>query len=117
SVPLSVLPESLPIAAPPIQQPASFNASITGLNVGQIAGMGNTVSGAVSISLQAQAPRLTLSALNAQLRIEELNLTAGTIPIGQEGKSTITVRDGVARVGEFTITGPDTELVLAGTAQ
>ncbi len=116
NMPLDLLPKSLPLAAPPANQPASFQASVTGLNVGEIGNLGDTVTGTVSLSLQAQAPRLDVDAIDAQLRIDELDLKAGTIPIGQQGQSLITLRNGQASLQHFTITGPDTELALAGTA-
>ena len=116
SLPLSLLPKSLRIAAPPSDQPAAFTASVSGLNLGQMLGVGDTVTGTVSLSLEAHAPRLEVSAIDAELRVDELNLRVGTIPVGQRGKSLIAVRGGEALLEQVIITGPDTQLVLAGTA-
>ena len=116
SLPLSLLPKSLRIAAPPSDQPAAFTASVSGLNLGQMLGVGDTVTGTVSLLLEAHAPRLEVSAIDAELRVDELNLRVGTIPVGQRGKSLIAVRGGEALLEQVIITGPDTQLVLAGTA-
>ncbi len=115
-LPLALLPAGLPIAAPKATGPASFNLDLAGLNPGAIQGVPRKVSGRISLHLEARAPALRLEAVEGQLRFDDLQVDAGGIPIAQSGKSFVTVANGLARVERFVITGPQTQLELAGTA-
>ncbi|MGE0406957.1 MAG: translocation/assembly module TamB domain-containing protein, partial [Candidatus Korobacteraceae bacterium] len=115
-LPLALLPEGLPIASGSSQEGASFSAQIAGLNPAAIAGMNEAVKGTVSISLEARAPNLDINSLDAQLRLDDFRLDIGGIPIGQQGNSLIIARNGLLRLEQLIITGPQTEMVLAGTA-
>src|SRR5581483_8246921 len=115
-LPLALLPAGLPIAAPKATGPASFSLDLAGLNPSAIRGVPKKVSGRISLHLEARAPALRLDAVRGQLRFDDLQLDAGGIPIAQSGRSFITVADGLARVEHFVITGPQTQLELAGTA-
>jgi outer membrane protein assembly factor BamA/autotransporter translocation and assembly factor TamB len=116
SIPLALLPASLPIAVPPTAAPARFTADFTGLNLASVPKIPSDMKGLVSVHLEAQAPRPQLNALSALLRFDQLQLSVSGVPINQQGAATVVVQNGVARVQQFRLAGPDTALELAGTA-
>jgi len=96
--------------------PAKAEIAITGLNPARIQGAPETTSGLLSLRLIAEATAPELEAVRAALTFDELRLRLSDIPVAQQSPSTIRLDRGEVTVDQFTLTGPGTELRLAGRA-
>ena len=120
-IPLALLPVSIPFNSLPYgrgsetARPASLKLDVTGLDIASIEGVPAEVKGAVTMHLEAQAPKLELGAITGRLSFERLNLNLGGLPLDQQGTSSIQVRGGVAVVEQFVLAGTGTELRLTGS--
>ncbi len=115
-IPLGLLPPDLPVDLTRKGGSAKFTATMKGLDLASIKGIPDSVGGTISVRLDAQASKPDLNALTAKLSFDELRLNLAKIPLEQQGTSTITVENGIARVEQFRLTGPDTAVQLSGTA-
>ena len=115
-IPFGLLPADLPVELPRKSGPAQFSADLKSLDLGTIKGLPDTLKGLVSAHLEGSAPKPDLQSLTAKLTLPQLQVSLGTYGLQQQGESTITVANGIARVDHFNLTGPATDINLAGTA-
>jgi autotransporter translocation and assembly factor TamB len=66
--------------------------------------------------LEATATRPDIEALQARLTLPDLRVSVGSYALAQSGTSEIAIANGVARVTQFALTGPSTDLRVDGTA-
>jgi outer membrane protein assembly complex protein YaeT len=74
------------------------------------------MTGVVDLQVSAEAPRLDLQSLSAKATFERLRLQIEQYVLEQAEPSTIVVRDGVAAIERFALTGPRTKVQASGTA-
>ena len=88
---------------------------LEGLNPANIQGAGTDFRlDLTRLTAESRAPEL--EAVRAALTFDELRLRLSDIPVEQKSPSTIRLENGKVEVADFTLTGPDTELNLAGSA-
>ena len=116
TIPLGLLPEDLPVEIPRANGPARIALEAAGIRPGALETAYKEVDGAVSLRLEAEAPRLELDALRATARFTQLELRIGEAPLRQEGAAAISLRNGVLRVEDFALTGPGASLRVSGSA-
>ena len=115
-VPFALLPPDLPVDLSRRPGPAHLTADLKGLNLATLPGAPRTLAGSVSAHLEAAAAALDLNAVKATVTFPELQATLGAYSVAQDGASEIGLENGVVRVRHLRLTGPDTELVVSGTA-
>jgi outer membrane protein assembly complex protein YaeT len=113
-IPLEAMP-ALPVEMPRRGGPATFTASVQGLDVSQIPGMPAGLGGRVSLDAQLSATRADLRALEGRVTFPELQLTFNGLTLDQQQVSTIALAGGVARVEQFTLTGSVGTITATGT--
>ena len=115
-VPLGLLPTDLPIEFPRKAGPARFTAAMKGLQLANVKGMPEGIAGTISLHADVEAPKAELAALTARLTFDEFRVNLEKIPIEQQGASTLSISNAVAKIEQFRLTGPDTTVELSGTA-
>ncbi len=115
-VPFGLLPADLPVTFPRRQGPAQFTAQVNEIDLSVLEGTPKDMTGAVSLRLEAQVPRPDIEAVTAKITSPTLRVGMGTYNLQQSVPSTISVANGIARVEQFQLTGPNTDIRLAGTA-
>lgn len=115
TIPFGLLP-TLPVEFPRRQGPAAFSAELKSLNVGNIAALPQGAYGTVSAQLEATAARADLESLKADLRLPEFKIGIGSYALEQKAPVRVRVENAVARVEEFELVGPLTDLRVSGTA-
>jgi outer membrane protein assembly complex protein YaeT len=113
-IPLEVVPQ-LPVDIPRRGGPATFTARIQGLDLSQVPGAPETLSGRVTVDAQMSATRADLMALDGRITFPELQLALNGLTLAQEQPSTIRLASGVARVEQFTLTGSVGTITASGT--
>ena len=114
-IPFGLLPADLPVALPRRQGPAQFTAEIKELDVASFGAVPENVKGAVSVRVEAQAAKPEIEAVTAKITFPVLRLAVGAYDLHQKGTAEILVSNGIARVGEFELAGPQTDVRIAGT--
>ncbi len=115
TVPLGLLPE-LPVELPRREGPAAFTAELTSLSLGTIAALPPNAFGTVSARIEATAARPELPALRAVVTLPELKLGIGSYAVEQKDVTRVRIENAVARVEQFQLTGPLTDIRMSGTA-
>lgn len=115
-VPFALLPNAIPLS-PRTPQSATLKASLTDLDLRAIPGMPQTLGGAVAIEAVAEASTLDLNALKARIKTPTLRLQTERYTLEQQGESAITIENGIARVEQVALKGPETQVSLYGTAE
>jgi outer membrane protein assembly complex protein YaeT len=116
TVPFALLPADLPFELPRRQGPAQFTAELRDLDLSTIPAVPSKVDGVVSARIEASAPRPELEAVTGKLTLPQLRLQYGTVTLQQQGTTEVALANGVARVQNFALTGPNTDLRVTGTA-
>ena len=116
TVPFALLPADLPFELPRRQGPAQFTAELRDLDLSTIPAVPSKVDGVVSARIEASAPRPELEAVTGKLTLPQLRIQYGTVTLEQQGTTEIALANGVARVQNFALTGPSTDLRATGTA-
>jgi outer membrane protein assembly complex protein YaeT len=116
TVPFAVLPADLPVELPRRQGPAKFTAELQALDFSTLGTLPDNVSGIVSARVEAEAARPELEALRARLTLPQLTVGMGSYVLTQQGTSEVVVENGIARINQFALTGPETNLQVSGTA-
>jgi outer membrane protein assembly complex protein YaeT len=116
TVPFGLLPAGLPVELPRRQGPAQFTAELKALNLTDLGTLPENVGGTVSARLEAQASRPEIEALTGRLLFPELRVNVGNYTLEQKDTSEVIVQNGVARVNQFALAGPETQIQIAGTA-
>src|SRR5262249_10956858 len=114
AVPLALISPSLANPNARSDAAAELNVDVNGIQVKNIAKSADA-SGAISLHMEARAPRFEADAITGNLLFNELNVKVGDINIDQQGKSSLSVANGIARVDHFELAGPDTMISSEGT--
>jgi outer membrane protein assembly complex protein YaeT len=116
-VPLGVmLPEEVPVEMPRRDGPARLTLDMSRLDLSALEDMPRELSGAVSLRLDAEAPKLDLEEIEAKLTLPELNFHYENLRLAQKEPSTISVRKGMVRFDRFELEGPEAKLAVSGSA-
>jgi outer membrane protein assembly complex protein YaeT len=113
-VPLEVVP-ALPVDIPRRGGPATFTASVQGLDLSQVPGRPQGLSGRVSLTAQMSASRADLMALEGRITFPELQLALNGLTLEQQQESVVGLSGGIARVERFTLSGSVGTLTATGT--
>ncbi len=116
TVPLGLIPGQLPFDLPRQQGPAKLSADVRRIDLGTIEGLPEQLGGTVSAHLEVEADKPVLEAVRGTLTFPELRPSVGALQLEQKGVSEIRVANGAAQVVNLTLTGPQTQLSLSGTA-
>lgn len=116
AIPLGIVPVSLPIRIPVQAGAAELALDAANLNLRNLPGVPPDISGEFSAHVEARAPRPELAAITATATISELQLSFSGAPFRQTQPSVLTLANGVVRVAQFTLAGPETTLEVSGTA-
>jgi outer membrane protein assembly complex protein YaeT len=114
-IPLGLVPD-LPPGLPRREGPASLTANLSQLSLQSLAALPPEMAGILTLRVEAEAPEADLAAVSARASFEELRLTLGNFHLEQQGESRLSLEQGVARVDQFLLTGPETRVEAAGTA-
>jgi len=113
--PFALLPD-LPIEIPRPAGPAQASAEIQALRLSALTQPPQNADGTISVKVEAEASRPQIDLVQARVTFPDLKLNVAGYSLEQVGTSTIEVRNGVAAVQQFQLTGPQTNVHLAGTA-
>jgi outer membrane protein assembly complex protein YaeT len=116
TVPFGLLPADLPIELPRRQGPAQFTAELKTLELDTLDAVPDDIRGTISARLEVQAPRPEPEAIVGKLTFPDFRVAVGAYSLEQKGRPEILIQNGTVRVDEFLLTGPTTEVRLAGTA-
>jgi len=112
---LAILPD-LPIEIPRPDSPVRLSVDVDQFKLSSMTRPPLNTDGTISINIEAQAQSHDINSVQLRVRFPDLKFNAGTFVLEQVGISSIDVRDGIASVGQFHLTGPQTNLRLSGTA-
>ena len=113
-IPLEVVPP-LPVEIPRRGGPATFTASVQGVDLSQIPGAPADFGGRVSLETSLAADRPDLDALDGRITFPELQLAFGGLTLAQEQTSTISLARGRATLDQFALSGSVGRIAAAGT--
>ena len=113
-IPLEVLPP-LPVDIPRQGGPATFTASLRGLDPAAIPGSPSGVTGRVSVDVQASATRADLAALEGTVTFPDLQVGFNGLALAQQEPSTIRIASGTATVERMALSGSAGTLTASGT--
>ena len=113
-IPLEVVPQ-LPIDIPRRGGPATFTARVDGLDLAQVPGAPQGLTGRVSLNAEMSAARADLLALDGRITFPELQIALNGLTLAQQQPSTIRLAGGVAQVEQFTLTGSVGTLTASGS--
>ncbi|MBY0503618.1 MAG: translocation/assembly module TamB domain-containing protein [Bryobacteraceae bacterium] len=114
--PLGLLPKNLPIDFARPSGPAKLSFDARGLDVAALAAVPANTGGRITLHVEAESAKAEISSIRARAVLEELTLRAGDFTVQQTSPSVVIVEDGNARIENFALAGPGTELVLRGKA-
>ena len=109
-LPLGLLPEDLPVQFERKNAPARFSASIQGLQLESTGELPAGVTGVLGLHATAEAPRMDLAALTANVTSDQFKLQLEDYIVQQAQPASVVVRDGLARIENFRLTGPETKI-------
>ncbi len=115
-LPLSLLPGTLPFPLEGKSGPARFSLSARELQLDSIRTVPRDVAGSVSVRVDGHAPRLELPALSADVVFDALRFRVAEYAVNQSEPSRISLRDGWARIDQFQLAGPTTQIQASGQA-
>jgi outer membrane protein assembly complex protein YaeT len=113
-VPLEALP-ALPVDMPRRGGPATFTASVQGLDLSQLPQAPEGLAGRLSLEARMAAARADVNALEGTITFPELQLALNGLTLAQQQPSTIALAGGVARIQEFTLAGSVGSVTAGGT--
>ena len=115
TMPFAALPK-LPVAIPSRQGPATFTASVRGLEPAHIPGMPEGVTGRVGLDLDASATRPDLSALEGHITFQQLDLAFNRLTLTQQEPTSISIGAGTATIESLALSGSAGTIAATGTA-
>lgn len=114
-VPLAILPWNLPLVAPPRPETAQLSLVIDRLDLGATGELPDPIGGVISLRLDAQAPEHRLEALRARAVFDRLELEIDDLLIEQREPVTLAAANGIARIEQLNLVGPQTLIQASGT--
>jgi outer membrane protein assembly complex protein YaeT len=113
-VPLEIVP-ALPVEIPRRGGPATFTASIEGLNVAQIPGVPPGLSGRVTLNAELSSSRADVAALTGRITFPEMQLAFNGLTLRQDQPAVVSLAGGAARLERVVLTGSAGTLTANGT--
>ena len=113
-VPLDLLPE-LPVEIPRKGGPATIQASLEGLDPSAIPGAPAGLSGRISFDADLSSRRPNIGEAEGKITFSDLQIGFNKLAIEQKAPSTVSVRNGIASIDQFTLGGSVGTLAAAGT--
>jgi len=112
---LALLP-GLPIDIPRPESPIRLSVNVDQFKLSSMTRPPPGTDGTISMRIEAQAQTPDINAVQLRVSFPDLRFNAGTFVLQQLGESNIEIRNGIASVGKFQLSGPQTSIRLAGTA-
>gem|GEM_PF-977170 len=116
TVPMGMIPLSLPVRIPMQQGAAELALDVTGLNLKDLPGVPPEIAGVVSVHVDARAPHPGINAIEAEATFSKLQLEISGAPFRQAKPSAVKIANGTARFMQLALIGPETTLEVSGTA-
>ncbi len=116
NMPLSLVVPSLPIRVREPSRPAHFSVELRDFRLSSLPDVPKGVDGEIALRVEADAPSGDLRALAARVSFPELRLSLGDYEIRQAGTSWLELEDGLVKIGQMELTGPETRLRVTGSA-
>jgi len=111
----ALLPD-LPVEIPRPESPVRLSVDVERFMLSSMTRPPANTDGTISLKIEAQAEKPDLNSVQMRVTFPDLKFNAGTFDLAQVGVSRIEIRDGIATVGQFHLTGPRTNIQLSGTA-
>jgi outer membrane protein assembly complex protein YaeT len=115
-LPLTWLPAKLPAALRGEREPVELALDVDGVKLQSIRGAPEEVQGSVSLQARAEAAEPSLDAVRATVTIPRMELDVAGLSFREPKPGKISLEKGVARIAEFALEGPGTEVRAEGTA-
>ena len=112
-IPLEVVPP-LPVEIPRMGGPATFKASVRGLDPAAIPGAPSGLNGRIDLDADAAASRADLAALEGRITFPELQVAFNGLELAQQEPSTITIASGAATIERLSLSGSAGSLATTG---
>jgi len=113
-VPLDLLP-ALPVEIPRRGGPATIQARLEGLDPGAIPGAPAGLSGRISFAAAITSRRPDIREAEGKIAFSDLQLGFNGLTLEQKAPSTVSVRNGIASIEQFTLGGSVGSLSATGT--
>lgn len=114
-LPFGLLPKDLPVQFYRKPGPARLVLDVNNLRP-EVAGMlPEGMSGLLSLHAEGEVKNLDLEGISATAAFRDLRFKANQIEIAQQGSSTIVLKDGVASLAQFSLTGTGTNIDVTGS--
>jgi outer membrane protein assembly complex protein YaeT len=113
-IPLEVVP-ALPVDIPRKGGPATFTASVTDLDPGQIPGAPAGLTGRISVGADISASRPTLEAIQGRITAGQLAVEYNGLTLAQDAPSTIRLASGTAAIDQLSLSGSLGKIAATGT--
>jgi outer membrane protein assembly complex protein YaeT len=115
-LPLELLPEPPVAGFVRAGGPASFTAAVRGLRLESTSELPERIGGLIGARIEGRLPRADLRALDATATFDTLKLQIGDYALEQEQQTRVRIRDGMVRLDDAQLSGPETRLRAGGTA-
>ncbi|HEY1303941.1 MAG TPA: translocation/assembly module TamB domain-containing protein [Vicinamibacterales bacterium] len=103
-IPLEAIP-ALPVEMPRMSGPATFKASIKGLNPASVPGAPTGTSGNITVDAELSANKPELSSIDGRVTFEQLAVSFNGLGLAQQRPSTITIGSGAATIDQLDLSG------------
>jgi outer membrane protein assembly complex protein YaeT len=113
--PLAILDADLPIRIPPRPEAARVSMQLEDFPLALLEALPARTGGLLSVRIEAEAPRPELAAVTGRLVFDHLRLDLAGFELDQPAPASVVVDQGLVRVEQFELRGPDTRLTVAGT--
>ncbi len=115
-VPMELIADGeLPLEVFAQRNPAVFNLTVDGLDL-EVLDVIPDGGGRVSLAVKVEAPELKAEAVTAELTVGELNIQIRDLRLQQAEPIRLAYQKGLMEIASFHITGPETNMEAAGTA-
>lgn len=113
-LPLELLP-ALPIDVPRRGGPARIHAQLDGLDPSAIPGAPSGLSGRISFAADIESTKPDIGDAVGKIAFTDLRLGFAGLTLEQKAPSTVSVRDGIAKIDSFELGGSVGNLIAAGS--
>jgi outer membrane protein assembly complex protein YaeT len=115
-VPLEAAPP-LPVEIPRMGGPATFTASLKGLDPSAIPGAPPEMSGTISLDAELSAKRPDLASLDGRVTFQDLDVAMKALGLAQKSPSTIRIASGTATIEHMDLSGTAGEIKAGGRVE